>query len=183
MYLCFIGDTTNQAPTLDDVEKSIAAGFMAPIVLADPSKDNGAYSVGDMAETADVFVSDVLDTPPETPVSGQTETDDDRKSPRKSPQKVDSLVKLTEKTNISPPKIIPAISPQKSNVPTNSPKKAVDAELGEALQIPSTVQHLNKVLGAGGDAEPQGKLLPKSITDQYRIVCQCGAKNCRKYLF
>jgi len=41
----------------------------------------------------------------------------------------------------------------------------------------------SKVVSESDTEEPKAKLLPKSITDQYRIVCQCGAKNCRKWLF
>lgn len=199
------GDTANQAPTLEDVEKSIAAGLLPPIQLADPSKDDSLTCKADTKDTdtkdtnqGDLSETVTMDTPPETPISGQGDTDDDkmgeespvkRSSPRKSPQKLPSEV--TQKLPLevmSPMKM--KMSPRPVDSPSKSASKASlpsasagDAALELAEKNPSTLQHLTQVLGAEGDAESSAKLLPKSITDQYRIVCQCGAKNCRKYLF
>ncbi|XP_060071011.1 histone-lysine N-methyltransferase SUV39H1-like [Ylistrum balloti] len=188
------GDTTNQAPTLDDVEKSIAAGLIGPIILADPSQNNSLINEVDRNKTDTVDVSDAvtMDTPPETPISGQGDTDDDtmeEDSPkkivtlRKSPRKFCSEGNSPLKMKMSPHS--PSKSLVKSDLPSTSLQVAGDAVLEAVLpeKNPSTIQHLNKVLGTDGDSEPSAKLLPKSITDQYRIVCQCGSKNCRKYLF
>ncbi|XP_033746371.1 histone-lysine N-methyltransferase SUV39H2-like [Pecten maximus] len=191
------GDTTNQAPTLEDVEKSIAAGLMGPIMLTDPSKDDSLTCEKDTneADSGNVLEAVAMDTPPETPISGQGDTDDDTMvedsskkidSPRKSPRKLPSETKSPLKMKMSPHTISsPSKLSQTADLPSTSLQIGGDTQSEAILpeKNPSTIQHLNNVLGAEGDAEPSAKLLPKSITDQYRIVCQCGAKNCRKYLF
>jgi len=60
---------------------------------------------------------------------------------------------------------------------------------GDATSTVSEVAPENKSEEEKFDDEPpkleteKMDVIPKSLTDQYRIVCQCGAKNCRKYLF
>jgi hypothetical protein len=60
---------------------------------------------------------------------------------------------------------------------------------GDATSTMSEVTPENKSEEEKFDDEPPKletekiDIIPKSLTDQYRIVCQCGATNCRKYLF
>ena len=92
----------------------------------------------------------------------------------------------------SPPKAatpLQAASPMKdlaSSPAKMSPRLAKEPVNKESPQLAKTVTAAGAVpTQPRNEPKPrsQEKLLPKSITDQYRIVCQCGAKNCRRYLF
>ena len=77
-----------------------------------------------------------------------------------------------------------AVSPQKSTLETKVYKSPVPSSVSP-VKMPLKKSPMNMApnypLLKGGNLA--NTILPKSITDQYRIVCQCGAKNCRKYLF
>lgn len=61
---------------------------------------------------------------------------------------------------------------------------AADSNDSNDSNIPELSIESDEVFDEPPKLETQkSELIPKSLTDQYRIVCQCGAKNCRKYLF
>lgn len=131
-----VGDTTNQPPTLDQVEKNLAAEFMKkPIIVQDQIEDEQGDASSETSNTCDesARLEDSVDT--DTSIS-QVEPSGD----------ADNKSSLSE---------------------LSSSSKPVDLEEPPSLEA----------------EEEKRELLPKSLTDQYRIVCQCGAKNCRKYLF
>ncbi|CAG2215723.1 AK [Mytilus edulis] len=125
------GDTTNQPPTLDQVEKDLAAEFLkTPVLQTYPDMPEGE---GDSLEVT----LEENDTLPELKPDEVKETGDAADSNDSNDSNIPELSIESDEVFDEPPKL----ETQKS------------------------------------------ELIPKSLTDQYRIVCQCGAKNCRKYLF
>ncbi|XP_071133777.1 histone-lysine N-methyltransferase SUV39H2-like [Mytilus edulis] len=125
------GDTTNQPPTLDQVEKDLAAEFLkTPVLQTYPDMPEGE---GDSLKVT----LEENDTLPELKPDEVKETGDAADSNDSNDSNIPELSIESDEVFDEPPKL----ETQKS------------------------------------------ELIPKSLTDQYRIVCQCGAKNCRKYLF
>lgn len=136
------GDTTNQPPTLDQVEKNLAAELLKqPVLVSDENTENDAKNDDCSSEDQDSV--------------------DDNVNSNLGSEEEDIGSKVV------------------SSVVTPS---------GDADSKVSDDPSENKSEENFDDDPPQLEtekrdLIPKSLTDQYRIVCQCGAKNCRKYLF
>lgn len=136
------GDTTNQPPTLDQVEKNLAAELLKqPVLVSDENTENDAKNDDCSSEDQDSV--------------------DDNVNSNLGSEEEDIGSKVV------------------SSVVTPS---------GDADSKVSDDPSENKSEENFDDEPPQLEtekrdLIPKSLTDQYRIVCQCGAKNCRKYLF
>lgn len=158
-FVCFVvGDTTNAAPTLDNVDITKQAKLLqaSSAQSVEMSNDPSNLISDDNTATEDEDTAD--DTQGETDTAAETETecdtvdDDDIENDEGSSQK----------------------NHEDGESETSRPEMAAtgDAPSGS--------------VGKGVENTPKKtpeKLLPKSVTDQYKIVCQCGAKNCRKYLF
>lgn len=134
------GDTTNQPPTLDQVDKDLAT---------------------------ELLQQSELELNPQTEVRNEDNMSKD----------VDA-----ESDNV--------YSSSESEKVLSSDRTISDiTSSGDATSTVSEVTPENKSEEEKFDDEPpkleteQIDVIPKSLTDQYRIVCQCGAKNCRKYLF
>ncbi|XP_062574314.1 histone-lysine N-methyltransferase SUV39H2-like [Saccostrea cucullata] len=150
------GDTTNQAPTLDDVDITKQAKLLqassAQSIEMPSSLENDDNTATEDEDTADD--SQGLDTTMET----ETECDTADEKEKESSGSEQGGERMDLKRG-------------EVKAPVTELAATGDAPTGNAG---STVAPVMKT--------PE-KLLPKSVTDQYKIVCQCGAKNCRKYLF
>lgn len=150
-----VGDTTNEAPTLDDVDitkqaKLLQASTSHPAEMSNGlvSDENNTATEDEDTAAEDTAAEDTAaeDTHGETDTATETECDttDEKEDSEKGCE------------NISPPEMAAT-----GDAPSGSIGKSMEP-------LPKRTPE---------------KLLPKSVTDQYKIVCQCGAKNCRKYLF
>lgn len=82
---------------------------------------------------------------------------------------------------------VPSISIQKSSLEGKNIEAFGDAEKTE-IQVTEIESLRPPVNGPGGDAGLVMPVLsprksPKPPARAYRMVCQCGAKNCRKFVF
>lgn len=136
-------------------------------------------------------------------VRGQSESDQVKRSPSKSP-----LKNLQSKSPRSPVKNLQSRSPVKKIFETDdvnstdktkgpvikiqTPAKARSVEaFGDSETQVTDIDSLQPGLtsnGPAGDATPAMPVLsprksPKPPARVYRMVCQCGAKNCRKFVF
>lgn len=145
MFFFLVGDTTNEAPTLDDVDITKQAKLLQASTSHPPEMSNGLVSDENNTATEDEDTA-AEDTHGETDTATETECDttDEKEDSEKGCE------------NISPPEMAAT-----GDAPSGSIGKSMEP-------LPKRTPE---------------KLLPKSVTDQYKIVCQCGAKNCRKYLF
>lgn len=146
MLSLLIGDTTNEAPTLDNVDIS----KQAKLLQASSTQSIDLTSDGSTA-TEDEDTSD--ETQGETDTSKETDTEGSEAA-----DKEEEVIQTEIKTTAT------------------------------GTEIKTTATGDAPVNGMGINMDPvtkktPEKLLPKTVTDQYKIVCQCGAKNCRKYLF
>lgn len=136
-----VGDTTNQPPTLDQVEKDLATELLKQ---------------------------------PELELNPQTEVRNEDNVSKDVDSESDNVYSGTESEKV-----------------LSSDRTISDVtSSGDATSTVSEVTPENKSEEEEKfDDEPpkleteKMDIIPKSLTDQYRIVCQCGAKNCRKYLF
>ncbi|KAK3102045.1 hypothetical protein FSP39_008354 [Pinctada imbricata] len=168
------GDTTNQAPTLSDVDKSVAAELMKA----------SAVTVSKVTETGDNTESEA-DTEVDTEGSDAGFSVDSKDDTLQQDSELDEL-SMNDDLNSDQisVKSTSDVSQSSSPVKSMSPKKMADIAEKEPKQPPLPVSAMGAAPSpAVVESNPQDKLLPKSITDQFRIVCQCGAKNCRRYLF
>lgn len=135
-----VGDTTNQPPTLDQVEKDLATELLKQ---------------------------------PELELNPQTEVRNEDNISKDVDSESDNVYSSSESEKV-----------------LSSDRTISDVtSSGDATSTMSEVTPENKSEEEKFDDEPPKletekiDIIPKSLTDQYRIVCQCGATNCRKYLF
>lgn len=162
------GDTTNAAPTLDNVDITKQAKLLqaSSAQSVEMSNDPNNLVSDDNTATEDEDTAD--DTQGETDTAVETETECDT---------ADTDVEKDEGSS------------QKNHDERESESQKNRDERESETSRPEMVATGDAPSGSVGKnvenapKKTPEKLLPKSVTDQYKIVCQCGAKNCRKYLF
>lgn len=163
-----LGDTTNAAPTLDNVDITKQAKLLqaSSAQSVEMSNDPNNLVSDDNTATEDEDTAD--DTQGETDTAVETETECDT---------ADTDVEKDEGSS------------QKNRDERESESQKNHDERESETSRPEMVATGDAPSGSVGKSVENApkktpeKLLPKSVTDQYKIVCQCGAKNCRKYLF
>lgn len=152
-----LGDTTNAAPTLDNVDITKQAKLLqaSSAQSVEMSNDPNNLVSDDNTATEDEDTAD--DTQGETDTAVETETECDTADTDVEKDEGSSQKNRDEReSETSRPEMVAT-----GDAPSGSVGKSVE----------------------NAPKKTPEKLLPKSVTDQYKIVCQCGAKNCRKYLF
>ena len=148
---------------------------IAPVLeRVDSTDENGNQTVPIDNQTSDL------------PKSQTSQSRSPSKSPSKSPIKVLSSQSPTKKLF---DEVDGMESPNVPLIVTESPEKVSMADVDESVIIvdENKLQPVQET-GPGGDAPPPMPVLsprksPKAPNRAYRMVCQCGAKKCRKFVF
>ena len=168
-------DEDEIAPILERVEATDENGNEMPCLN---NLDQSSEKSRSVLETSDKNMSSV-----DTDKNGGTKT----------------LMECATKTQQSPSKLSKVRSPSKVTTPSDvsspskvrSPAKMQNLEAfgdNEKLEVIEAENSDPVLTGPGGDAGLKMPVLsprksPKPPARAYRMVCQCGAKNCRKFVF
>ena len=114
-----------------------------------------------------------------------TETQPSLAAAQHSPAKMTSPVKATTPLEVTSPTTVGSPVKIGSPIKMRNIEELSDSKMTEITENDESAVVMS---GPGGDAGLKMPVLsprksPKPPTRAYRMVCQCGAKNCRKFVF